>query len=444
MITGNNSSNWHQSRYNLFAPIPGSKSYAGINTFSGTYGVFSVPELYLLSETEHLPSDHPALERFKRLGMVVDYDEEAALISMAGLASGAPFEVCLTICPTLACNLDCPYCYQDHGRGSMTPKTQDDTIALAERMLKASGARKLMIRWYGGEPLLCPDIIEQMSIRLMALAERYGAEYKAWILTNGYLLTQDICDMLGRVRVTSAQITIDGTEKTHNATRHLTGGGGTFDRITTNLRTLRIPFKVKVRCNLHNGNEKEKDEVEKLVEELALSSGNTYIFNPVYIQTNILKSKDRDTIEPVGFEQNYQYDIDSFCSRFGPAAGRFCEANNIWQVCVNDKGRLYRCWETPDDTDDSFGSAAYWNPEDPIRTSDNPDSFTYYINSSNPLMHEQCRDCVWFPKCLALCPYTRKKYGYKCYPWKNDPDTFVLAVYKYKTGINTSEDMTNG
>ena len=59
-------------------------------------------------------------------------------------------------------------------------------------------------------------------------------------------------------------------------------------------------------------------------------------------------------------------------------------------------------------------------------------------------MHEQCRDCVWFPKCLALCPYTRKKYGYKCYPWKNDPDTFVLAVYKYKTGINTSEDMTNG
>ena len=444
MISGNNNLSWHQSRYNLFAPIPGSNSFAGINTFYGSCGVFSKPELYLLSETESLPCDHPALERFKKLGMVVNFDEDSALISMAGLASGAPFEVCLTICPTLACNFVCPYCYQDHGRGAMTPKVRDDTIALAERMLKASGARKLMIRWYGGEPLLYPGIIEDMSLRLMALAERYGAEYKAWILTNGYLLTQDICDMLGRAGVTSAQITIDGLEQTHNSTRHLSGGGGTFDRIVYNLRTLKIPFMVNIRCNIHSGNESEKDKVRDLIKDLAVSSGNVYLFNPVLIQTDILKSKDKDTVYPVNYEQYYCTAIDSFSTHFGPAAGRFCEANNIWQVCVNDKGRLYRCWETPDDVSDSFGSAADWNPEDPIRTSDNPDNFTYYINSSNPLTNEQCKDCVWFPKCLALCPYTRKKCGYKCYPWNDDPESFVLAVYRNKFGIKRSEDNADG
>ena len=444
MNNTDNKSTWHQSRYNLFAPIPGSKHYAGINTFSGSAGVFSMPELYLLSETESLPSGHPALERFKDLGMIVNFDEEVALRSMAGLASGVPFEVCLTICPTVACNFDCPYCFQNHIRGSMSQKVQDDTVALAEQLLKLSGAHKLRVRWFGGEPLLYPDIIDNLSRRLIDLADRYGADYKAWIITNGYLLTQDICDMLGRAKVTSAQITIDGPEHIHNATRRLAGGGGTFDKITTNLSTLKIPFKVKIRCNLHSENYKYKDDVKKLTEELALRSGNNYEFNPVFMESHYIKSKDKDKVKPASYDVFYNKCLEDFAAKSGPSAGRFCEANNFWQICINDRGRLFRCWEIPDEEEDSFGAVSDWNPEDPIRTADNPDRFTYYINASNPFANENCKGCVWFPKCLGSCPHTRRAEGYRCVPWKDDPDAYVLSVYKNKFEHNKPKDMTDG
>jgi Fe-S oxidoreductase len=96
----------------------------------------------------------------------------------------------------------------------------------------------------------------------MALVEERGGEYHADIITNGYLLTQEVVDLLDRCKVTSAQITIDGMGATHDATRRLAGGGPTFERITTNLRDAKIPFKVNIRHNVHEGN---KHEIETLV-----------------------------------------------------------------------------------------------------------------------------------------------------------------------------------
>jgi len=133
----------------------------------------------------------------------------------------------------------------------MSPEVQDDVVALAGRMLDASGAKDVDVSWFGGEPLLAPDVIEPLSARLMALAEERGGEYSASIITNGYLLTQDIVDMLAAAKVRSAQVTIDGMGAAHDATRRLAGGGPTFERITSNLRRLKIPFRVNVRHNVH-------------------------------------------------------------------------------------------------------------------------------------------------------------------------------------------------
>ena len=68
----------------------------------------------------------------------------------------------LTVCPTLACNFACPYCFQGHGRTyeSMSREVRDEVVSLAERMLDASGASRLRVTWFGGEPLLAPDVIE--------------------------------------------------------------------------------------------------------------------------------------------------------------------------------------------------------------------------------------------------------------------------------------------
>ena len=106
----------------------------------------------------------------------------------------------------------------------MAPEIQDDIVRLAERMLDASKAKKLAITWFGGEPLMATDVIEALSARLIRVAEERGCTYEAWIFTNGYLLSEDVVDLLLRCRINNVHIPLDGTETTNDATRRLIGG----------------------------------------------------------------------------------------------------------------------------------------------------------------------------------------------------------------------------
>ena len=80
----------------------------------------------------------------------------------------------------------------------MSEETQDDVVALAERMLRFFGAKKLHITWFGGEPLMNAEVIWNLTPRLRGLAESCGAEYSADIFTNGSLLTQETAQTLFR------------------------------------------------------------------------------------------------------------------------------------------------------------------------------------------------------------------------------------------------------
>ena len=419
---------WHQSRYNLFARIPGTDKFAGINLFHGSCDTYSNAELYLLSKVELLHNEHPILDYFKRRGLIVNFDELDALDCMGHLSPSAPYSVCMSISPTMRCNFDCPYCFLKHWNAVMTKEVQDDVINLTEKMMDASNVKKLRIRWFGGEPLLCPDIIEEMSGRLMKLAEDRGAEYKAWMFSNGYLLTQEIADMLGRCGLSRITITVDGLGDVHNETRPLAGGGPTFDRIIDNLTNIKFPFRVEVRQNLHDKNVHQVNEIKNLIREISEKSGNelTYVNVPV----QLIHMKDQDTIKGMSKEENYHYDIKNFARWFKPANSIYCDAGSIWSVGINSEGRLFRCWEQQDDIKYSYGSAHDWNPMDPIRTADRPDLFTAFINNASPTDKKECRDCVWLPICMGDCPFHKLEYGEYCLPFKDHSDDFVLAVYE--------------
>ena len=420
---------WHVSRYNLMAQVPGTKNVAIANLFKGNCAEYTPLEMYLLSVIEELDEDHPIIERFAHRGIIAKFDERAALETMGRAACAMPGSIGLTICPTMGCNFDCPYCFEDHFAGKMSAEVQDDVIALAERLLDASGAKNISVSWFGGEPLLAPSIIESLSGRLMELTEGRGGEYRASVITNGYLLTQEIVDMLDRCKVASAQITIDGLGATHDATRHLAGGGPTFERITENLRTLKLPFRVNIRHNVHENNRSEMDELEAFIKKLAEESGNELEYYPAPVSGSDVADERGKQVGLLCGTDASEVSIRQEASRFSIGRGHYCGAHNFWSVGVDERGNLQKCWESVDKPQISFGTAHDWNPADPLATASNPDNLTMYLNTACPVPDEECRECVWLPHCIGGCPHRRLFSGRECVPYKDDPEPYVLALH---------------
>ena len=421
---------WHASRYNVEAQLPGSDKTVMVNLLRGTCHEITSLERYLLSVVEELDGNHPALALLARHGLIANFDERAALEATARIECARPSAIGLTICPTLACNFACPYCFEDRAPGFMSDEVQDDVVALAGRMLEASGAKEIQINWFGGEPLLAPGIIESLSERILALARSWGVAYNASIVTNGYLLTQGIADMLGRMEVHSALVTLDGLGAAHDATRHLAGGGATFERIVSNLRDLSLPFVVNVRHNVHVGNYDQVAGLRAFVGQLAEESGNDLRYYPATVWSSEASEGRGENLGVVcgGAELDVRLQQDS--DRFGRGQARFCSASCLWGVGIDPVGRLFKCWEAVDKSRYSFGTAHEWDPRDPLATADHPDLLSCYLNMANPLPDGECRECVWLPICAGGCPHERLFHGKRrCLPYRDDPAAFVMAVH---------------
>lgn len=420
---------WHVSRYNLSAPLPGSKNTAVANLFKGTCAEYSPLEMYLLSVVEDLDENHPIIQRFAKRGLICNYDELAALETMGRGACAAPRGVGFVICPTMGCNFNCPYCFENHHGGKMTAEVQDDVMGLAERMLDASGAKNMKVTWLGGEPLVAFDVVQSLSERFIALCEERGVEYSARIITNGYLLTQDIVDKLAELKVNNAQVTIDGLGAAHDATRHLVNGGPTFERIAANLRNLKIPFSVSVRHNVHAHNKKDMDDVSAFVKELAEESGNTLIYWPAIVIGSEAADGRGDHVDLLCSTDASEVGIRVEARRFQAGHGHHCGAQNLWGAGIDEKGNLQMCWEAVDKPQYSFGTAHDWDPANPIETASAPDNLTMYLNTALPVRDDECRACKWLPLCAGGCPHRRLFYGRDCVAFKDDPEGYVLALH---------------
>ncbi len=421
---------WHESRYNLRAPSPDGHSTIIANLLKSTCTVYDPLEVALLSELDALDEDNPIIERFAKNGIIANFDEREAIDFMGGADCEKPQSIDLTICPTMACNFACPYCCENHVAGKMSKAVQDDIVDLARRMQDASGVADIQVTWLGGEPLLAPDVIESLSIRLAALAVERGGTYQADMFSNGYLLTQDIVDMLARCQLKAVAISIDGIGADHDATRSLADGGPTFDAIVANLRDSQIPFKVAVRHNVHAGNIDTADEVRAFVESVARESGNDlrYCAVPLISNENALT---RDcNMKFLEGPADGQLGIIEEDERLVPARGKRCGAQCPHTVAIDEMGNLYQCYEAVGDRRLSFATALDWHPAAPLETAHSPNILATYLSAVTPRDDLECRECAWLPICAGGCPHKRLFEGRKCarIPFKNDPESYVLAL----------------
>jgi uncharacterized protein len=156
----------------------------------------------------------------------------------------------LVLMPTEKCNLRCVYCYEDFRLGRMSQEVVDSIIRLVQQ--HATNLRTLSVSWFGGEPLIALDVVEEMSHQIIATCKKHDVGYSANMTTNGYLLTKQAAGRCLSACISKFQVTLDGPAETHNTLRVLANGNGTFETILDNLRNMRdggCDFHVRIRVN---------------------------------------------------------------------------------------------------------------------------------------------------------------------------------------------------
>lgn len=135
---------------------------------------------------------------------------------------------------THACNLRCKHCLNSSGKEIEKQLTDREIFDL---IIEFSKAGMQEIRFTGGEPLVHKKIYDFIS-----LAHKLGM-YTS-IGSNGTLITEDVANKLKKEGLNKAVISLDGTEKAHDAIR----GKGSFKRAMEGIRNLENKG-VKVRIN---------------------------------------------------------------------------------------------------------------------------------------------------------------------------------------------------
>lgn len=162
----------------------------------------------------------------------------------------------LILLPTEACNFRCVYCYETFRLKRMERWVVDAVKILLNR--RTRDLRTLKISWFGGEPLLASDLVEELQQHAANLVTASPkTAIRADMTTNGSLLTLPLAERLAAMGLREYQITFDGCREDHNRKRVLAGGRGTFDLVWGRLVDLRqssLDLRVTVRVHADREN----------------------------------------------------------------------------------------------------------------------------------------------------------------------------------------------
>ena len=185
-------------------------------------------DIKMLKDSDYLiEDDEDELKEYKYLYFKNQYNIQSLVI---------------TVAPTMNCNFSCPYCFEKREINVMNKEVQDSLIKYIYNKIKLNKIKKLVITWYGGEPLMAKDIINDISTKILKIIKENNIEYYSNIITNGYLIDDETVLNFKKNLISSAQITIDGPPKIHNQRRILHNKKPTFEKIIDNVKKLYVYF----------------------------------------------------------------------------------------------------------------------------------------------------------------------------------------------------------
>jgi uncharacterized protein len=378
----------------------------------------------------------PAFEKLVEKGYFIEESEDEdqkALLAYSKILREQSLH--LIILPTEQCNFRCQYCYEDFKRGKMSSDLQDALIKYVRRSMP--GYSSLRVSWFGGEPLMAFDVIEHLSTEFLKICKALKRPYSADMTTNAYLMHLDSFKKLLQWNVLQYQVTLDGTEKTHNRQRPLANGGESFDKIIKNLSDIKNNvktgrFQIMIRTNFTNDME---DSISEYVDYYDKLFGDDVRFS-FFVRTAGNWGGDRvngisgklisdegesrlfDAFARLGKTLNLTSHQD-----FIMPLGSVCYACTAGSIVVDSEGSIRRCTCSLDD--DDVNKIGYLGLDGRLFID------AYKASRWIPRMPEnpKCKSCFFLPGCFAnSCPKHGIYTGGEVCPHEKCSIDSVLAI----------------
>lgn len=387
-------------------------------------------EMFDLDEEKEI-SDPEFIDVLKDNNMIVIYaEDEMATLNQLFYDYENDGSMEITLIVTRLCNFKCPYCYEESENKIMSQNVYDHVIDYVINKIENNGINRVHISFFGGEPTLEAKNIIQFMTKLNKRNNELErpAIINGGITTNGYLLTKEVVDEFLKCNIRFYQITIDGFPETHNNSRILADGSGTWDRIIENVKyfkTLKDDFIITIRGNVTPEMYKN---IDKWLDYINENFGNDNRFD-VHFETakdlGVMKdssidlcnneSEIIDSIINKVIEKNMNLDFSHMdLSRFS----MICYAAKKNSMVVDWDGTIKRCTSTL--LDHPLNCCG--NITDTINVNDYKLSAAWTACN----MIDRCYECEVLPIC----------YGRKCPASEFSKGSCDKMVSLYYSGIN--------
>jgi uncharacterized protein len=233
------------------------------------------------------------------------------------------------------------------------------------------------------------------------------------------------------------QVTLDGTKNTHNQTRHLKNGKGTFDKILSNIDALLTKYQnlnISIRMNVSRTN---SDQYIPLLYILREKFGQKVHLYPAFVRDYgggcVSNSCYEDSFKKAEYLKNIFNEYGVYTKDIYPrrtSKGCMCQQMNAF--VIGSEGVLYKCWHHLGMDDKIVGSIF-----DPNTITNFP-LLSDMMIKGDVILDNKCKSCVLFPSCYGGCMDDKNRNKDYCIPAKSMLEDFIDIYYTVKTKNNQS------
>ena len=337
------------------------------------------------------------LQQMKDNGFIIDDNiDECAIVLNSKIGTRLQTNTYhIIINPTLECNLNCWYCYEEHKMGShMKPDLEINVLRHLELKYILNPFKCLQISFFGGEPLLRYKQIYRLINNIDSFCKERGVELKIDFTTNGTILPPLIIQILKNIPSVFFQITLDGSIEQHNKIRYFKNRGeGTFHCIFSNIERIlsELPNAyVTIRINFNEYTFRQTDSLRERLLALPYLRFNVSLHKVWQVASHEINYE--QVLNFIDILQGHNIDVRFLDFNHGETT---CYADKINSIVINYDGSIYKCTARNFNCKNRIGNLLdtgeiHWDYA----------KLKEYCFSTIPL---KCKICKIFPVCVGIC-----------------------------------------